>query len=97
MPNARGISARRNLHQFLLNSPGDHFTIFSPRRLGKTLARYGLALQRVRVTGHHPERFPGVLGRAARKWGVAARALHSVSVLLRLGDTFEAYAVKGEA
>jgi 2-polyprenyl-3-methyl-5-hydroxy-6-metoxy-1,4-benzoquinol methylase len=96
-PNGRGISARRNLHAFLQNSPGDHFTIFSPRKLGKILARYGFALQRVRVTGHHPERFPGIFGRAARKWAAAARAIRAISVLLRLGDTFEAYAVKGEA
>ncbi len=95
-PNGCGISARRHLQGFLLNSPGDHFTIFSPRKLGKILARYGLKLQRVRVTGHHPERFPGLLGRAAGRWGAAAVALRTVSVLLRLGDTFEAYAVKGQ-
>jgi predicted TPR repeat methyltransferase len=95
-PNGRGISARRDLQRFLLNSPGDHFTIFSPRKLGATLARYGFALRRVRVTGHHPERFPGVLGRAAQKWAGAARVIRAASVLLRLGDTFEAYAVRGE-
>jgi hypothetical protein len=96
-PNGRGISARWSLHRFLLNSPADHYTIFSPWRLKKILGRYELRLRRVRVTGHHPERFPGLLGTAARRWAIAARALRSVSVLLRLGDTFEAYAVKGEA
>jgi 2-polyprenyl-3-methyl-5-hydroxy-6-metoxy-1,4-benzoquinol methylase len=96
-PNGRGISARRNLRQFLLDSPGDHFTILSPRKLRKALRRYGLVLRRVRITGHHAERFPGALGRAAGRWNVAARMLRALSVLLRLGDTFEAYAVKGEA
>ena len=96
-PNGRGISARRDLHRFLQNSPGDHFTIFSPRKLGKILARYGFTLHRVRVTGHHPERFPGILGRAAQKWMPVSRILRAASVFLRLGDTFEAYAVKGEA
>jgi 2-polyprenyl-3-methyl-5-hydroxy-6-metoxy-1,4-benzoquinol methylase len=95
-PNGRGISARRDLHAFLLHSPGDHFVILSPRGLRRILAPFGLALQRVRVTGHHPERFPGILGWAAGKWTGAARVLRAVSVLLRLGDTFEAYAVKGD-
>ena len=95
-PNGRGISARRDLQRFLQNSPADHFTVFSPRRLGRTLARYGFRLHRVRVTGHHPERFPGLLGRAAQKWTPVSRVIRAASVLLRLGDTFEAYAVKGE-
>ena len=95
-PNGRGISARLDLRQFLLHSPGDHFVILSPRSLRRVLAPFGFSLQRVRITGHHPERFPGVLGQAAEKWTGAARVLRAVSVLLRLGDTFEAYAVKGE-
>jgi 2-polyprenyl-3-methyl-5-hydroxy-6-metoxy-1,4-benzoquinol methylase len=96
-PNGRGISARRRLHLFLQNSPADHYTIFSPWKLKKILGRYELTLRRVRVTGHHPERFPGLPGLMARRWPIAARVLRSVSVLLGLGDTFEAYAVKGEA
>ncbi len=95
-PNGRGISARRDLHQFLLHSPGDHFVVLSPRGLHRILEPFGLVLQRVRITGHHPERFPGILGQAAAKWTRASRVLRAVSVLLRLGDTFEAYAVKGD-
>jgi 2-polyprenyl-3-methyl-5-hydroxy-6-metoxy-1,4-benzoquinol methylase len=95
-PNGRGISASRNRQEFLRNSPADHFTIFSPRGLGKLLARYGLVLRRIRVTGHHPERFPGVLGAAARRWRLAGAILLAVSRLFGLGDTFEAYAVKGD-
>ena len=94
-PNGRGISARRSFTRFLENSPADHFTIFSPRGLRKLLAGYGLEIRRIRVTGHHPERFPGIIGRAARSSGRAFRIIAVVSRLLGLGDTFEAYAVKG--
>ena len=94
-PNGRGISARTDLESFLRASPGDHFTVLSPRGLGRILRAHGLRLSRIRVTGHHPERFPGALGNAARRRPLAARVLRAVSVLLGLGDTFEAYAVKG--
>ncbi len=94
-PNGNGISARKSLEAFLRASPGDHFTVLSPRGLGRVLAAHGLRLRRIRVTGHHPERFPGALGKAAVRWPFAARMLRAVSVLLGLGDTFEAYAVKG--
>jgi 2-polyprenyl-3-methyl-5-hydroxy-6-metoxy-1,4-benzoquinol methylase/ribosomal protein S27AE len=95
-PNGRGISARGNLRSFLQNSPGDHFTIFAPRGLRKLLSGYGLELRRIRVTGHHPERFPGLIGRVADKSSGAFGLVRAMSRLLGLGDTFEAYAVKGE-
>jgi 2-polyprenyl-3-methyl-5-hydroxy-6-metoxy-1,4-benzoquinol methylase len=96
-PNGRGISALRSLVSFLRASPGDHFTILSPRGLGRILSRYGLELRAVRVTGHHPERFPGLLGRAAVRSAWVSSALNAVSRLLGLGDTFEAYAVREES
>jgi 2-polyprenyl-3-methyl-5-hydroxy-6-metoxy-1,4-benzoquinol methylase len=95
-PNGRGISARRNPSAFLFNSPADHFTILSPQKLRKLLAGYDLELKRIRVTGHHPERFPGIFGRAASRRQGAYRFLSMASRLFQLGDTFEAYAVKGE-
>lgn len=95
-PNGRGISARRQLRDFLQNSPADHFTIFSPRRLEKLLSGYGLELRRIRVTGHHPERFPGLIGRVADKSAGAYALVRAASRLLGWGDTFEAYAVKGD-
>lgn len=83
-PNLRGISGRRNLRAFLQASPADHRTVFSPASARKVLSRYGMSLARIRVTGHHPERFPpgprGVYGIISRLFG--------------LGDTFEVYAVK---
>jgi 2-polyprenyl-3-methyl-5-hydroxy-6-metoxy-1,4-benzoquinol methylase len=96
-PNGRGISARNGLQAFLRASPGDHFTILSPRGLDRILSAHHLRLRRIRVTGHHPERFSGPLGRAARRWPASARVLRVVSELLGLGDTFEAYAVKEPA
>jgi SAM-dependent methyltransferase len=96
-PNGRGISARADLVAFLRASPADHFTVFSPRGLGALLARYGFSLKLVRVTGHHPERFPGFLGRLGRGDGIARLALFLASRLFGLGDTFEAYAVKARS
>jgi 2-polyprenyl-3-methyl-5-hydroxy-6-metoxy-1,4-benzoquinol methylase len=93
-PNLMGASGRKNRLEFLKNSPRDHFTILSPRGLSRMLARYGFRLAVVRVTGHHPERFPSFLGRAAGRPGLARRALEAVSRAFRLGDTFEAYATK---
>jgi 2-polyprenyl-3-methyl-5-hydroxy-6-metoxy-1,4-benzoquinol methylase len=95
-PNGRGISGLRSFHEFLSNSPADHFTIFSPRGLRRLLEGYGLDLRRIRVTGHHPERFPGLAGAAARRFPPARRVLLGISRLFGLGDTFEAYAVKGK-
>jgi len=95
-PNYRGISGRRSLRAFLERSPIDHVTILSPHRLSWILSRYGLVLRRVRVTGHHPERFPGLLGRAA-PGTIVHRLVSLASRALRLGDTFEAYAVKGDS
>ena len=96
-PNGRGISALTDRRLFLQRSPLDHATIFSPRGLGRLLASRGFRLRRVRITGHHPERFPGLLGAAARASHAGRRALLLTSRLLGLGDTFEAYAVRAPA
>lgn len=91
-PSGSGISARRNMRRFLENSPGDHFTVLSPRVLRRFLRRYGFELKIIRITGHHPERFPAPFDKIRSALG--KRILRAVSVLFRLGDTFEAYAVK---
>jgi SAM-dependent methyltransferase len=96
-PSASGISARRSLRRFLEASPADHFTVWTPRLAGSLLRRFGFRLVRLRVTGHHPERFPGRLPHRLAQAGAGA-ALAIASRLLRLGETFEGYAVKiGEA
>lgn len=91
-PSAAGISARRNIEAFLERSPGDHVTVWTPAVARRVLARYGFTVVQIRVTGHHPERFPG--GRGLRPDGPASSILGWVSRIMGLGDTFEVYAVR---
>lgn len=86
-PSGAGVSARRDPAAFYGNSPNDHVTVWEPRRTAGILKRYGFRVERIRVTGHHPERFPGALG------GPALRSVSGLaSRMLGLGDTFECYA-----
>jgi 2-polyprenyl-3-methyl-5-hydroxy-6-metoxy-1,4-benzoquinol methylase len=89
-PSASGISARKDLAAFLENSPDDHFTVWSPETAPAILKRFGFRVQRIVITGHHPERFPWVpaSGRTLRH-GMAWLASRAFG----LGDTFECYAV----
>ena len=97
-PSCRGVSGRKSLCAFLENSPGDHWTVWSPGVCKKIFAMYGFELRKIVVTGHHPERFP-LLGRFLRpeKKGPLYRLLFFASRLFRLGDTFEAYGIKKRA
>ncbi|TVR90113.1 MAG: class I SAM-dependent methyltransferase [Spirochaetaceae bacterium] len=93
-PNGTGISARSNHERFLRNSPEDHFTVWEAKRTAGILRRYGFRVERVVVTGHHPERFP-FMGR----WAGCAPVgwvLNKLSRLFGLGDTFEVYARRVE-
>jgi 2-polyprenyl-3-methyl-5-hydroxy-6-metoxy-1,4-benzoquinol methylase len=92
-PNAAGISGLRPSRrgQALFYTP-DHYTIWDPRHARRVLARFGLRLESVHVTGHHPRRFP--LAGNVRAGSAAFGLLRAASEALRLGDTFEAYAVK---
>jgi len=94
-PSFSGISGRASLHSFLKKSPPDHWTVWSPRSCRRILKQYGFRLRKIIVTGHHPERFPFV-GRFARpgEKGLLYQLLLFISRVFRLGDTFEAYAVK---
>jgi len=94
-PSFAGISARKNMRVFLKKSPQDHWTIWSPRLCKKILARYGFKLCKIVVTGHHPERFPilGKLVQSGKKCLIYTLLLF-ISRMFRLGDTFEAYAIK---
>jgi 2-polyprenyl-3-methyl-5-hydroxy-6-metoxy-1,4-benzoquinol methylase len=96
-PSGEGISARQGRGAFFEASPEDHFTIWEPSRVASILALHGFRLERLKVTGHHPERFP-----LAKAWGAIpgggplARLLLAViglySRFFGLGDTFEIYA-----
>jgi len=94
-PSCSGISARRNMAAFLERSPDDHFTVWSPATAPGILKRFGFEVQRIVVTGHHPERFAGV---PADPRTLRYRLAMAASRLCGLGDTFECYAVyRGKA
>ncbi len=86
-PSGSGVSARKDPAEFFERSPDDHVSVWEPRRTPGILRRWGFRVERLRVTGHHPERFPGLLGRPGCEplAGAASR-------ILGLGDTFECYA-----
>ncbi len=90
-PNGAGISGKLSLKRFLEASPLDHFTVWSPRSARVVLERFGFKVRRIRVTGHHPERFPGVSG---KRRGFGYKLCMIASRMLKLGDTFEVYAVR---
>ncbi len=87
-PNGRGITRRFNPEKFWRESPDDHFSIWSPANARAALRRFGFEVKAFRVTGQHPERFPGV------KPGLGLKVVSLLSRLLGWGDTFEVYAVK---
>jgi 2-polyprenyl-3-methyl-5-hydroxy-6-metoxy-1,4-benzoquinol methylase/spore coat polysaccharide biosynthesis predicted glycosyltransferase SpsG len=93
-PSLSGVSGRKSLNSFLKNSPGDHYTIWDPRGTGKILRSCGFTVEKIVITGHHPERFPLIgkflNGKRGAAYGIADR----ISRFLGLGDTFEVYAVK---
>lgn len=89
-PNGGGISRRCSADSFFTSSPKDHVTIWTPKSAKKVLPVFGFRVVKVRVTGHHPERFPWKAG--GRGFGYKLTML--LSRLWRLGDTFEVYAVK---
>ncbi|NNM55413.1 MAG: methyltransferase domain-containing protein [Spirochaetales bacterium] len=88
-PNGKGISRRFSSKSFWQNSPDDHFTIWNPRNARAVLRRFGFRVVGVRITGHHPERFPGV-----SKKGLGLALISLLDRWLGWGDTFEIYAVK---
>lgn len=86
-PSGGGISARKDSAAFYDKSPDDHVSVWEPRRAAGILKRYGFRIEHIRVTGHHPERFPGAWGN-----GVLRPLSGAASRVLGLGDTFECYA-----
>jgi 2-polyprenyl-3-methyl-5-hydroxy-6-metoxy-1,4-benzoquinol methylase len=93
-PSVKGISARKDLTSFLQQSPSDHFTIWNPFLVKKQLKRFGFRVKRIRITGHHAERFFQKGGMLSPVFTIIAPLLLLVSKLLHLGDTFEVYATK---
>jgi SAM-dependent methyltransferase/spore coat polysaccharide biosynthesis predicted glycosyltransferase SpsG len=100
-PSLEGASGRFARRSFFERSPEDHFTVWEPSRARGILKAYGFRVERIRVTGHHPERLPGLRFLASGKRpGPLARPLAAIGRLVSrafgLGDTFEVYAVREE-
>jgi SAM-dependent methyltransferase len=98
-PSLEGASGRFDREGYFKQSPADHFTIWEPSRVKGILKAYGFRVERIRVTGHHPERLPGLRFLAGRESpGLLSRALLALGLefsrLFGLGDTFEIYAVR---
>jgi 2-polyprenyl-3-methyl-5-hydroxy-6-metoxy-1,4-benzoquinol methylase/spore coat polysaccharide biosynthesis predicted glycosyltransferase SpsG len=98
-PSLEGASGRFDREGFFARSPEDHFTVWEPSRARAILKTYGFRVERIRVTGHHPERLPGLgfLASKARRNGfdtVLAGVGGLLSRAFGLGDTFELYAVR---
>ncbi len=91
-PNGEGISATTNRESFLRNSPEDHVTVWEPSRTEAILEPFGFELLGIRVTGHHPERFPLIRRSPGDfKGRLLKPLLRQVSRIKGLGDTFECY------
>ncbi len=90
-PNSSGITGKSRRNVFFSTSPEDHYTVWNPLSAEKVLRMYGFEIIKIRSTGHHPERFNGVL--KAEK-GVKRHIINWMSKVFKLGDTFEVYAVK---
>ncbi|MBN2736820.1 MAG: methyltransferase domain-containing protein [Spirochaetales bacterium] len=89
LPNSQGISMIKNKLAYLKAHPDDHFTLWKPGTIKKQLKLAGFRLRRIRITGHHGERFP-VFGKIKAMGGI----LNQLSRFFGLGDTFEVYAEK---
>ncbi|MDR2494974.1 MAG: methyltransferase domain-containing protein [Spirochaetaceae bacterium] len=94
-PSFGGVSARVSAAGFLEKSPSDHFTLWEPKHTAAILKARGFELRKLAISGHHPERFP-ILGGLFRnrRHGFLYRLFLRLSRVFRLGDTFEAHAVK---
>ncbi len=90
-PNSSGITGRSRKKHFFRQSPEDHITIWNPKSAALILKLYGFQVKKIKITGHHPERFPGILKGSS---GWKRFLVNRISILLGLGDTFEVYAVK---
>ncbi len=90
-PNSSGISAKKKMSSFLLKSPMDHITIWNPKIADIVLRRYGFKIKKIRITGHHPERFSDF---SKKNFSFINKIFYIISKIFKLGDTFEVYAVK---
>lgn len=95
-----GITGKQNKKLFCQNSPCDHICVFSKKDVNVILNKFGFSVKKIVSTGHHPERF-AFYKKTQSKHKENSFILKSVyfilkiySKLLKLGDTFEVYAIK---
>lgn len=84
LPNGYGAFARFSKKQYCIQRPEEHCTEPSLKGIKKLLARYGFRIVCEEIFGLHPERVglpPTPFWKNLQKW-------------LRLGDTFEVYALR---
>lgn len=93
-PSGEGVSASSNLHAFYENSPTDHFTVWELTKCENILKKYGLLVEKIVSTGHHPERFPSIKKNKTQKGSLRWNLIEKYSKLMRLGDTVEIYCRK---
>lgn len=89
-PNGRGITRTFQPDKFWRESPDDHFSVWNPRIARPLLSRYGFEVRAFRITGRHPERFPGLKSTSGPMFELVALA----DRWFGWGDTFEVYARK---
>lgn len=93
-PSGEGVSAQSDKDLFYMNSPTDHFTVWELTKCENILMKYGLKVEKIVSTGHHPERFPIIKRKNAEKNSVLWKMIDKYSKLMRLGDTVEIYCRK---
>jgi 2-polyprenyl-3-methyl-5-hydroxy-6-metoxy-1,4-benzoquinol methylase/spore coat polysaccharide biosynthesis predicted glycosyltransferase SpsG len=91
-PSFSGISGFSSMKRFLEQSPEDHYTIWSPKMCRKALVLSGFKVKKIKVLGHHPERFPLPGKLAKSKKNPIYWLFLAISKIFRLGDSFEVYA-----
>ena len=88
-PNGLGITRKQNLKQFFSQGPNDHFSIWDYKCAKNILTKYGFHVKKIVTTGIHKDRFPFYLRKLPQP------VFLFIANLLKLGDTFEVYCVKG--
>ena len=90
-PSLEGASGRFDRGGFFARSPSDHFSVWEPSRAKSILKAYGFRVERIRITGHHPERLPGLRFLASKeKRNAFDRALAAVGLRASRGPSASA-------
>ena len=83
---------KENTENFYIQSPLDHYTIWSGKTAKKILDSFGFKVVKIVSTGHHPERFPALKNSKENK--IKYKIFEKISKIRKYGDTFEVYCKK---